>query len=98
MDTDLRILSPARRSRRCVLSLSITCVLVIGAYKSIYPGHPPFGWAGSAVTTAHATPDGHSSSASTAATTRENDQQTAAPVQLTIADTIPSEAPSVKGE
>ena len=97
MDTDLRILSPARRSRRCVLSLCITCVLAIGAYVSIYPGQRPFGWAGSAVTTAHATPDRHSSSASTTATTRDNDQPTAAPVQLTIAGKIPSETLPVKG-
>ena len=56
MDSERRIFSPARRSRRCALTLIACSVLMAIAFVAIHKDRLPAGGNGTVVTTSDSTP------------------------------------------
>ena len=89
MDTDRRVISPARRSKRCVRCLFALCILVAGAYLGFHPD-PPFMGGGSHTAAPVAASERNLPSVSTALAFSKKDRQTSALVRLTMTGQNPS--------
>ena len=86
MNTDQITLSPAKRARRCVLNLLVCLVVAVGAYAGFHSDRWPFKGHG-AVTEALG---GGSLAAFKSSLVRQDDAQTNAPVQISMAQSIAS--------
>lgn len=86
MDTDQIILSPAKRARRCVLTLFVLSIIVAGVYVGLHSDRSPFRGNGIVVSSSDAALAQKPSSAPTQQAVGTKD----APVQVSTKDSIAS--------
>lgn len=90
MDTGRPLLSPAKRAKRCALSLLFFFALAAGAYLRFHADHAPAQGDGTFVAASAAVPARDSPSASAVPGAVDKNRQPLSPVQLSMTGMIAS--------